>query len=595
MSRGRTALIWILMLLGFFMLYQFSTKPRAREIPWNQFLDLVERDVVAEARILERRITVRTVPRGETFTTIVPLGDNQHHKLLREHKVKVVAKVSNSGWITNLVFLGLPLIFILLLFWRGRKMMGGITGAATKFAQLGSKQVKAGEVKTTFDDVAGCDEAKQDLMETIAYLSAPHLFEKLGGRVPRGVLLIGPPGTGKTLLARAVAGEAGVSFFQISGSEFVEMFVGVGAARVRELFEHARKAAPCIVFIDEIDAVGRHRGIGLGQGNDEREQTLDQLLKELDGFKNRDNIVLIAATNRPDVLDPALLRPGRFDRHVVVPMPDLRAREAILRVHVRKIALASNVDLSRVARALPPGMSGADIENVVNESALYAARLRKAAVDESDLVAARDRVLLGPERRSTVLSEEEKRITAYHEAGHTLVALSIPESDPIHRVTIVPHGLALGLTWSLPERDRHLESKERMLAHLAQAFGGRVAEELVIGSISTGASNDFEQATKIARNMVMRYGMSDLGERTFGSEAEYVFWGRELGSDRNYSEVTAHEIDEEVKKILAAARLRAKKILEDNRDKLELLANTLLQQETVEGAELAAILGNRKN
>ena len=589
MTRWRTALIWILLLFGFLMLVKVSSTSQTNQISWNQFLDLVETNAVVEARITENRIAVLTA-NGATVTTTVPPGDEQHHALLRAHKVKVIAEYSNSGEMLSWIFLALPLLLILLFIWGGRKNMGNIGGAATKFAQLGSQEVKAGEVKTTFDDVAGCDEAKADLMETVNYLKAPHLFEKLGGRVPKGVLLVGPPGTGKTLLARASAGEAGVAFFQISGSAFVEMFVGVGAARVRELFEYARKAAPCIVFIDEIDAVGRHRGSGLGQGNDEREQTLDQLLKELDGFKDRDKIVIIAATNRPDVLDPALMRPGRFDRHVVVPMPDLRAREAILRVHVRKITLSPDVDLSRVARALPPGMSGADVENLVNEAALNAVRGDKNAVEEVDLVMARDRVLIGPECRSTVLSDEEKRIVAFHEAGHTLVAFSIPESDPIHKVTIVPHAMALGLTWSLPERDRHIESKERILAHLAKAFGGRVAEELIFNSLSTGASNDFEQATKIARSMVMRWGMSELGERTFGSESEYTFLGQEFGSDRNYSEDTARRIDEEVTKILSAARDKAKKILSENLEKLHILAQALLERETVEGHELAALL-----
>lgn len=591
MPKLRTALIWILMLFGFLLIYQVNTTPQTnQQISWNQFLDLVEKDEVVEARITENRIAVLTA-NGVTVTTTVPPGDEQHHSLLRAHKVRVIAEYSNSGEMFGWLLLALPLILILLIFFGGRKIMGNMSGAATKFAQLGSKEVKAGEVKTTFDDVAGCDEAKADLMETVNYLKAPHLYEKLGGRVPKGVLLVGPPGTGKTLLARAAAGEAGVAFFQISGSEFVEMFVGVGAARVRELFEYARKAAPCIVFIDEIDAVGRNRGGGLGQTNDEREQTLDQLLKELDGFKDRDKIVIIAATNRPDVLDPALMRPGRFDRHVVVPMPDIRAREAILRVHVRKITLSPDADLSRVARALLPGMSGADIENMVNEAALNAVRGNKNAVEEVDLVMARDRVLIGPERRSMVLSDEEKRIVAFHEAGHTLVAWSIPESDPIHKVTIVPHAMALGLTWSLPERDRHLESEKRILAHLAQAFGGRVAEELIFGSISTGASNDFEQATKIARSMVMRWGMSKLGERTFGSESEYTFLGREFGSDRNYSEDTSRKIDEEVTSILNAARDRAKKILSENLKKLHILAEALLERETVEGHELAALLG----
>ncbi len=593
MIKGKTVLIWFLLAAAFIILAQFFEKSvRTQKISWDEFLDDVEAGNAVEV-VIEGNSIKLLAKDQRIYETVLPPGEIEYLKLLRQKRVKTIVRESNTGWIVLVATLAIPLILIILLFWGMRKMAEKMRGNAADFAKLGSQQVKPGENKTTFADVAGADEAKADLMETVDYLKSPRRYEKLGARAPKGMLLIGPPGTGKTLLARATAGEAGVSFFQISGSEFVEMFVGVGAARVRELFEHARKASPCIVFIDEIDAVGRARGAGLGHGNDEHEQTLNQLLKEMDGFLKQPGIVILAATNRPDVLDMALLRPGRFDRHVVMHNPDSRAREAILRVHAKKVALAPSVDLPRVAKGLPTGMSGADIESVVNEAAMGAIRLKKDAVDESDFSAARDRVLMGPARRSVTFSPEEKRVIAYHEAGHAIVAHYTSGADRVRHVTIVPHGLALGMTMTFPENDFHLKSEERLRAEIDVCFGGRAAEELVIKSISTGASNDLENATKVARDMVMKYGMSGLGERVFGTESEMNFFGQDFGNGKNYSEATSQMIDEEVKKIIDASRGRVNGLLKEKISELHALANALLEKETIESEELVEILGNR--
>jgi len=444
-------------------------------------------------------------------------------------------------------------------------------------------------LKVTFTDVAGCDEAKAELEEIIDFLKDPQKFQKLGGRIPKGVLLVGPPGTGKTLLARAIAGEANVPFFSISGSDFVEMFVGVGASRVRDLFEQGKKNAPCIIFIDEIDAVGRHRGAGLGGGHDEREQTLNALLVEMDGFESNEGVILIAATNRPDVLDPALLRPGRFDRRVVVPRPDIKGREEILRVHTRKVPLSEDVDLSVIARGTP-GFSGADLANLVNEAALWAARQNRKFVAMADFEMSKDKVLMGVERKSMILSEEEKRNTAYHEAGHALVATMTPGADPLHKVTIIPRGMALGVTMQLPIDDKHTYTKEFLEAQLAVLMGGRCAEEIFLGHITTGAGNDIERATDVARQMVCDWGMSELGPLSFGKKEEAIFLGREIAQHRDYSEDTAIRIDQEVKKIVTKAYASAREILVGNRDTLERIAQALLEREVLDAAELKLIL-----
>jgi cell division protease FtsH len=460
---------------------------------------------------------------------------------------------------------------------------------ALSFGKSRAKLLNNQQKRVTFKDVAGVEEAKEELQEIIEFLKEPQKFQKLGGRIPKGVLMMGPPGTGKTLLARAIAGEANVPFFSISGSDFVEMFVGVGASRVRDLFEQGKKNAPCIVFIDEIDAVGRHRGAGLGGGHDEREQTLNQLLVEMDGFESNDGVILIASTNRPDVLDPALLRPGRFDRRVVVSRPDVRGREGILKVHTRKIPLGEDVDISVIARGTP-GFTGADLANLVNEAALNAARYNKKLVAMTDFELAKDKVLMGAERKSMVISNEEKRVTAYHEAGHTLVGLKVPNADPVHKVTIIPRGMALGVTQQLPEGDRHNYSEEYLLGQIAILMGGRIAEDTFLGSITTGASNDIERATELARAMVCEYGMSEMGPLTFGKKEEQIFLGREIAQHRDFSEETAIKIDEQVKKIVTAQYERAKSILEENRDTMVRLAECLLERESLDGVEIRRIV-----
>jgi cell division protease FtsH len=510
-------------------------------------------------------------------------------KVLQDHNVIYNYKeVKNADWLTFLVNFG-PLLLLVLFWVFMMKQMQAGGNKALSFGKSRARLLTAQQKKATFKDVAGIDEPKEELYEIIDFLKDPQKFQKLGGRIPKGVLLVGPPGTGKTLLARAIAGEANVPFFSISGSDFVEMFVGVGASRVRDLFEQGKKNAPCIIFIDEIDAVGRHRGAGLGGGHDEREQTLNALLVEMDGFESNEGVILIAATNRPDVLDPALLRPGRFDRRVVVPRPDVKGREEILRVHTRKVPLSEDVDLSVIARGTP-GFSGADLANLVNESALWAARQNRKFVAMVDFEMSKDKVLMGVERRSMILSDEEKRNTAYHEAGHALVAAMTPGADPLHKVTIIPRGMALGVTMQLPIDDKHTYTKEFLEAQLAVLMGGRAAEEIFLHHITTGAGNDIERATEIARQMVCEWGMSVLGPLTFGKKEEAIFLGREIAQHRDYSEDTAIKIDGEVRSIVTNGYSKARNILETQRDKLERIAQALLDREVLDAVELKLLM-----
>ena len=502
---------------------------------------------------------------------------------------KVTEETAGNSMLWGVLLSWAPILFIvgIWIFMLRQMQSGG--NKALSFGKSRAKLLNNQQKRVTFKDVAGVEEAKEELQEIIEFLKEPQKFQKLGGRIPKGVLMMGPPGTGKTLLARAIAGEANVPFFSISGSDFVEMFVGVGASRVRDLFEQGKKNAPCIIFIDEIDAVGRHRGAGLGGGHDEREQTLNQLLVEMDGFESNDGVILIASTNRPDVLDPALLRPGRFDRRVVVSRPDVRGREGILKVHTRKIPLGEDVDISVIARGTP-GFTGADLANLVNEAALNAARYNKKMVSMPDLEVAKDKVLMGAERKSMVISNDEKRITAYHEAGHTLVGLKVPNADPVHKVTIIPRGMALGVTQQLPEGDRHNYSKEYLVGQIAILMGGRIAEEIFLDSITTGASNDIERATELARAMVCEYGMSELGPLTFGKKEEQIFLGREIAQHRDFSEDTAIKIDQEVKKIISEQYERAKGIITDNRDTMIRLSETLLERESLDGVQIRRIV-----
>ena len=510
-------------------------------------------------------------------------------KALRDKNVMIKVKEVRSGDWVLILLNAAPLILLVgfCLFLMRQMQAGG--NKALSFGKSRARLLSAQQKKATFKDVAGADEAKEELQEIIEFLKDPQRFQKLGGRIPKGVLLVGPPGTGKTLLARAIAGEANVPFFSISGSDFVEMFVGVGASRVRDLFEQGKKNAPCIIFIDEIDAVGRHRGAGLGGGHDEREQTLNALLVEMDGFESNEGVILIAATNRPDVLDPALLRPGRFDRRVVVARPDVKGREEILRVHTRKKPLADDVDLSIIARGTP-GFSGADLENLVNEAALWAARQNRKFVTMADFEMAKDKVLMGVERKSMILSDEEKKNTAYHEAGHALVAAMTPGADPVHKVTIIPRGMALGLTMQLPVDDKHSYTKDHLEGMLAVLMGGRTAEELFLGHITTGAGNDIERATEIARNMVCEWGMSELGPLAFGKKEEAIFLGREIAQHRDFSEDTAVQIDKEVRRIVSTAYEKARTILGTHRDTLERIAQALLDREVLDANEVKMLI-----
>ncbi|MBN3859074.1 ATP-dependent zinc metalloprotease FtsH [Neisseriaceae bacterium PsAf] len=530
------------------------------------------------------------------FTTNAPY-DVGLFKVLEDNNVKTtVIPEERPSVLQNLFISLIPLFLLIFLFYFFfMRMQGGGSkgGGAFSFGKSKAKLIDKDANKVTFKDVAGCDEAKVEVQEIVDYLKEPARYQKLGGKVPHGILMVGSPGTGKTLLAKAIAGEAKVPFYSISGSDFVEMFVGVGASRVRDMFEQAKKQAPCIIFIDEIDAVGRQRGAGLGGGNDEREQTLNQLLVEMDGIESNATVIVIAATNRPDVLDPALLRPGRFDRQVVVPMPDIRGREQILGVHVKKIKVDDSVNVSEIARGTP-GFSGADLSNLVNEAALLAGRNKKVVVDQSDFEEAKDKIYMGPERRSMVMHEDEKKATAYHESGHAVVAESLEGTDPVHKVTIMPRGMALGLTWQLPERDSFSKYKDQLLNEIAILFGGRVAEELFIKRISTGASNDFERATKIAKEMVTRYGMSDLGPIVFSENQDEVFLGRSVTQSQNISESTMKKVDAEVRKILEGQYALAKKILESKRDIVETMTESLMKWETIDRDQVVEIMAGKE-
>jgi cell division protease FtsH len=587
----KSLLIWLLIGISMILIFNlFSVPPKGeQEIIFSEFISKVEAGEVEEVTIKDNFITGR-FKEGKKFRTYA-ISYPDLVKELRNKNVKITVKPpEQTPWYVNFFFSWGPIIFLVLIwiFFMKQMQMGG--NKAMSFGKARAKLVSDKSVKVTFADVAGIEEAKMEVEEIIEFLKSPQKFSKLGGKIPKGVLLVGPPGTGKTLLAKAIAGEAGVPFFSISGSDFVEMFVGVGASRVRDLFEQAKKNAPCIIFIDEIDAVGRHRGAGLGGGHDEREQTLNALLVEMDGFESNVGIIVIAATNRPDVLDPALLRPGRFDRQIVVPTPDVKGRIEILKVHTRNIPLAEDVDLEKIARGTP-GFSGADLANLVNEAALLAARKSKEKVDMSDFEAAKDKVLMGVERKSMVLSDAEKRNTAYHEAGHALVAKLTPGTDPIHKVSIIPRGRALGVTQQLPLDDRYTYSKDYLEKTLNVLLGGRAAEEIALNHMTTGAGNDLERATELARKMVTEWGMSEkLGPLTFGKKDEQIFLGREIAKHKDYSEKTAEEIDEEVKKIVIRAYEKAKSILKENFDLLEILANALLEKETLDGHDIDRII-----
>jgi cell division protease FtsH len=583
--------LWLVLFLIVLLLFNVFSKQHGRdpEVVFSEFLAAVDRGEVQEVMIQGHNIQGK-YQNGERFRTFAP-DDPDLVKTLRDKKIKIAAKPDeDSPWYMTLLIHWLP-FFILIglwIFFMRQMQVGG--GKAMSFGKSRAKLLTENQHRITFNDVAGVEEAKEELQEIIAFLKDPKKFTKLGGRIPKGCLLVGPPGTGKTLLARAIAGEAGVPFFSISGSDFVEMFVGVGASRVRDLFVQGKKNAPCIIFIDEIDAVGRHRGAGLGGGHDEREQTLNQLLVEMDGFEANEGVILIAATNRPDVLDPALLRPGRFDRRVVVPRPDVKGREGILTVHIRKVPLAADVDVSILARGTP-GFAGADLENLVNEAVLLAARNNKEKVDMHDFELAKDKVMMGSERKSMIISEEEKRNTAYHEAGHALVAKLLPGADPIHKVTIIPRGMALGLTQQLPMDEKHTYPKDYLLNNLAILFGGRVAEELVLEHMTTGAGNDIERATELAHRMVCEWGMSEkLGPMTFGKKEEEIFLGRDFTQQQDYSESTAIEIDAEVRRIILESYHRAKDILKTNLQLLHKVAEKLLEKEVLDGSEIDALV-----
>ena len=596
-STARQIVFWLLIIAGALLLYKL-VNPRGST--YKQ-IALTEMDQMIQAGSL-RSLTVK-----QNESVAIDNSNQEYRAALSNEfakadllksarevvngkpRVPKVEEESSSSYIWPMLITWAPLLFIIAIWIFMLRQMQSGGNKALSFGKSRAKLLNNQQKRVTFKDVAGVEEAKEELQEIIEFLKEPQKFQKLGGRIPKGVLMMGPPGTGKTLLARAIAGEANVPFFSISGSDFVEMFVGVGASRVRDLFEQGKKNAPCIIFIDEIDAVGRHRGAGLGGGHDEREQTLNQLLVEMDGFESNDGVILIASTNRPDVLDPALLRPGRFDRRVVVSRPDVRGREGILKVHTRKIPLGEDVDISVIARGTP-GFTGADLANLVNEAALNAARYNKKLVAMGDFELAKDKVLMGAERKSMVISNEEKRVTAYHEAGHTLVGLKVPNADPVHKVTIIPRGMALGVTQQLPEGDRHNYSQEYLLGQISILMGGRIAEETFLGGITTGASNDIERATELARAMVCEYGMSEMGPLTFGKKEEQIFLGREIAQHRDFSEDTAIKIDQEVKKIVTAQYERAKAIIEENRDTMIRLAECLLERESLDGVEIRRIV-----
>ncbi|HEY3698629.1 MAG TPA: ATP-dependent zinc metalloprotease FtsH [Spongiibacteraceae bacterium] len=599
---AKNLLLWLIIAAVLLTVFNnFSMQPTKEQLNYSDFIEEVRQDRISQATIDGQMILgVRTD--HSTFETVRPyLDDPKLIDDLIDHKVDVkgVKPETQSLW-SQLLVASFPILIIIVVFmFFMRQMQGGAGGRGGPMAFGKSKARLLGEdqIKTTFADVAGCDEAKEDVKELVEFLRDPGKFQKLGGRIPRGILMVGQPGTGKTLLAKAIAGEAKVPFFSISGSDFVEMFVGVGASRVRDMFDQAKKQAPCIIFIDEIDAVGRHRGAGLGGGHDEREQTLNQLLVEMDGFEANDGIIVIAATNRPDVLDPALLRPGRFDRQVVVGLPDIRGREQILKVHMRKVPLADDVDPAIIARGTP-GFSGADLANLVNEAALFAARSNKRTVNMTQFELAKDKIMMGAERKSMVMSEAEKRNTAFHEAGHAIVGRVMPEHDPVYKVSIIPRGRALGVTMFLPEEDRYSLSRRHILSNICSLFGGRIAEEMINGvdGVTTGASNDIKRATEIARNMVTKWGLSEkMGPLLYDESEEEIFLGRSAATgSRSVSSETAKEIDHEVRRIIDECYAAAKRILTENRDKLELMADALIQFETIDASQIDDIMSGRK-
>ena len=584
--------LWLVIGMIMIALFNIFNQPLSSQsdVIFSEFMDQVESGKISEVTIQGDRVSGKYID-GSSFQTMTPSKDQDLVRVLREKGVRiVVVPPEQTSWYMNILISWFPMILLLgiWIFFMRQMQSGG--GKALSFGKSKARLMNEDKNKITFKDVAGVDEAKEELHEIIEFLKEPQKFNKLGGKIPKGVLLVGPPGTGKTLLAKAIAGEANVPFFSISGSDFVEMFVGVGASRVRDLFEQGKKNSPCIIFIDEIDAVGRHRGAGLGGGHDEREQTLNQLLVEMDGFENNEGVILIAATNRPDVLDPALLRPGRFDRQVMVDRPDVKGREGVLKVHTATVPLTENVDLKTIARGTP-GFTGADLANLVNEAALLAARDDKKCVGNDDFESAKDKVLMGVERRSMVISEKEKRTTAYHEAGHALVALKLPGTDPLHKVTIIPRGRALGVTMQLPEDEKHTYPRNFLYNNLAIFMGGRVAEEICLGQMTTGAGNDIERATEMARKMVCEWGMSEkMGPLTYGTKEEQVFLGKDFSQQKNFSDQTAKLIDQEVKALVMSGYEKAREIITEHRDSLEKMALALLDRETLNASEVKEII-----
>ncbi|HEU0153371.1 MAG TPA: ATP-dependent zinc metalloprotease FtsH [Arenimonas sp.] len=591
---AKNLLLWLVVAIVLMAVFQSMSAPTSApssELTYNQFIDEVKSDRVAKVNIDANNIGIVGERKdGSKFTTANPRDPLLVDTLFENDVVTIQEKPAERSLFWSLVTSFLPILLLIgvWIYFMRQMQQGGGKGAMS-FGKSRAKMQGENEVKVTFADVAGCDEAKEEVGELVEFLRDPGRFQKLGGKIPRGVLMVGPPGTGKTLLAKAIAGEAKVPFFSISGSDFVEMFVGVGASRVRDMFETAKKHAPCIIFIDEIDAVGRHRGSGMGGGHDEREQTLNQLLVEMDGFEGGEGVIVIAATNRPDVLDKALLRPGRFDRQVMVGLPDIKGREQILRVHMRKVPLSDNVRADVLARGTP-GLSGADLANLINEAALFAARRNKQQVDMQDFEDAKDKIFMGPERRSMVIRDEDRRKTAYHESGHAVVAMSLPGADPVHKVTIMPRGWALGVTWQLPEHDHFSKYKHKMLEEISILFGGRIAEEIFVGEVSTGASNDFERATKLARGMVTRYGMSDaLGTMVYADgDAGYGV------RNKTISEATQQKVDAEIRRILDEQYLVARRILEEKREVVEVMTNALMEWETIDAEQVQAIMEGRR-
>jgi cell division protease FtsH len=594
----RTIMVWLVIGVILTMVFmQVGNRASSQStLDYSSFMEEARQGHIAKVKIESMKTVRATTKDGKTYVVNTPgiqdpwmvsdlLKDNVAVEAKPEEEPSLLMNIFVS-WFPMLLLIGVWIFFM-------RQMQGGGRGGAFSFGKSRARMLDENQNQVTFADVAGVDEAKEEVGELVDFLRDPSKFQKLGGRIPRGVLMVGSPGTGKTLLARAIAGEAKVPFFSISGSDFVEMFVGVGAARVRDMFEQAKKNAPCIVFIDEIDAVGRQRGAGLGGGNDEREQTLNQLLVEMDGFEGTSGVIVIAATNRPDVLDPALLRPGRFDRQVVVPLPDIRGREQILLVHMRKVPIAPDVEPIIIARGTP-GMSGADLANLVNEAALFAARRSKRLVDMSDFEEAKDKIFMGAERKSMVITPEDKKKTAYHESGHAIIGSTLPGCDPVHKVTVIPRGRALGVTWAMPETDRYSLYRDQMLSQICMLFGGRVAEELFVGDVSTGASNDFERATQIAREMVTRYGMSEaLGLMVYGENDGEVFVGRSITTHKNLSDSTMEKVDREIRRIIDEQYARARQILQDSRDKVEIMTNALLEWETIDAEQIKDIMAGR--